>query len=327
VTANRRTVVLTTRTADFAADELEQISGIRVVKRYEIASAHADGLLARSLVDAGAWAVVAGGEPYTREVLEATPALEAILRWGTGSDAIDVTAATDSGVVVVTTPAVNAEAVADMTLALMLACLRRLPELDAAVRSGKWRPGGPSRDLAGSTVGVVALGAVGKAVIRRLRAFGCKVLAVEPNPDVAFCKEHDVELTDLDHMLPRADVLTLHAPLTAGTRHLIGAAQLEALPQHAVIVNAARGELIDQPALIDALGAGRIAAAGLDVFEHEPVAPGDPILLAPNTVLTGHRASYTELGIARTGEAVIANLRELLAGRLPASCLNPEAWN
>ncbi|MBV8221202.1 MAG: hypothetical protein JO325_22280, partial [Solirubrobacterales bacterium] len=240
-----RTVVLATRTAEYAAEQLERIPGIEIVKRYELSSAHADDELGRGLAEAGAWAVVAGSEPYTREVFDKTSELAAVLRWGTGSDAIDVAAATDAGVAVVTTPAVNAEAVADMALALMLACLRRLRQLDAEVRGGEWRPRGPSRDLAGATVGIVALGAIGKAVTRRVRGFGCRVLAVEPHPDVEFCRGHEVELTDLDHMLPRTDVLTLHAPLTPGTRHLIGAQQLRALPGHAVLVNTARGELVD----------------------------------------------------------------------------------
>lgn len=322
-----RTVVLATKSAEYAAGELEQVPGIELIKRYELASAHVDGGLGSGLARAGAWAVVAGGEPYTREVFEAAPQLEALLRWGTGSDAVDVAAATEAGVAVVTTPAVNAEAVADLALALMLACLRRLPQLDAGVRSGQWRPSGPSRDLAGATVGIVALGAVGKAVTRRVRAFGCRVLAVEPNADPDFCEQYDVELTNLDDMLPRIDVLTLHAPHTPATRHLIGAAQLDALPRHAVLVNTARGELVDQPALADALHSGQIAAAGLDVLEVEPPPPGDPILSAPNALLSGHIGSYTELGLARTGEAVVANLRELLAGNLPASTLNPEAWN
>jgi D-3-phosphoglycerate dehydrogenase len=159
-----------------------------------------------------------------------------------------------------------------------------------------------------------------------VRAFGCRVLAVEPNPDREFCARHEVELADLDAMLPQVDVLTLHAPLTPGTRGLLGARELALLPRHAVLVSAARGELIDQAALVEALRNHRIGAAGLDVFEREPPPPGDPILTAPNTVLSGHVASFTELGLARTGEAVMANLRELLAGTLPASCLNPEAW-
>jgi D-3-phosphoglycerate dehydrogenase / 2-oxoglutarate reductase len=322
MTANR-TVVLATGHAQHIRPELERIREIAIRERYELSGARGE-TLARGLD--GAWAVVAGSEPYTRDVLDQASALAAILRWGTGSDAIDISAATDAGVAVVTTPAVNAEAVADMALALMLACLRRLPELDAIVRSGKWRGLGPTRDLAGATVGIAALGAVGKAVARRLRAFGCRVLAVEPNPDRQFCGEHEIHLSTLDDMLPQIDVLTLHAPLTAGTRHLIGAPQLAALPRHAVVVNTARGELIDQPALVAALHDGQIGAAGLDVFEIEPVPPDDPILSAPNAILSGHLASHTELGLERTGEAVIANLRELLDGRLPPSCLNPEAW-
>jgi D-3-phosphoglycerate dehydrogenase len=319
-----RTVVLALHAAERVRDELEQIPEIETVERYELSSSHDDETLITGL--AGAWAVVAGSEPYTRGVLEATPELKAVLRWGTGSDAVDVAAATDSGVAVVTTPAVNAEAVADMALALMLACLRRLLALDAAVRSGEWRAGGPTRDLAGATVGIVGLGAVGRAVTRRVRAFGCRVLALEPNPDAQFVKEHEIELVDLHAMLPQVDVLTLHAPLTPGTRGLLGASELALLPRHAVVVNTARGELVDQAALAAALTDNRIAAAGLDVFEREPPAPDDPILSAPNTIVSGHLSSYTELGLDRTGEAVIANLRELLAGRLPASCLNPEAW-
>ena len=319
------TVVLALGAAERARPELEQIPEIEVVEHYDLSSAREDDVILRGLD--GAWAVVAGSEPYTRAVLEALPDLKAILRWGTGSDAIDIPAATDAGVAVITTPAVNAEAVADMALALMLACIRRLPELDAIVRSGEWRGLGPTRDLAYSTVGIVGLGAIGRAVTRRLRGFDCRVLATEPNPDLEFCREYEVELIDLDAMLPQVDVLTLHAPLIDGTRRLIGARELALLPRHAVLVNAARGELIDQAALVAALGSGQIAAAGLDVFEREPPARDDPILALPNTILSGHISSYTDLGLDRTGETVIANLRAALAGRLPSSCLNPEAWN
>jgi phosphoglycerate dehydrogenase-like enzyme len=259
-------------------------------------------------------------------VFQATSALTTVLRWGTGSDAIDVDAATRAGVAVITTPGVNAEAVADMALGLILACIRRLPDLDRAVRSGTWRPDGPARDLAGATVGVVGLGAIGRAVTRRLRGFGCRVLALEPYPDEEFCAQHEVELTDLERMLPRVDVLTLHAPSNETSRRLIGAQQLASLRPHAVLINTARGELVDQVALADALSRGVIAGAGLDVFEHEPVADDDPILRAPNTILSGHVSSYTELGLERTMQALLANLRAVVDGHLPESCLNPEAW-
>jgi D-3-phosphoglycerate dehydrogenase len=324
VSAAVRRVILTTASADRARQELERIDGIEVLARYELAHVRDPDELASGL--AGAWATVAGSEPYTAAVFHATSTLKAVLRWGTGSDAIDVAAATDAGVAVITTPGVNAEAVADMALALMLACIRRLPALDDAVRTATWRIDGPTRDLAGATVGVVGLGAIGRAVTRRLRAFGCRVLALEPYPDEDFCAQYEVELSDLESMLPRIDVLTLHAPANPGSRGLIGAPELRALPRHAVVINTARGELIDQAALAEALSDGDIAAAGLDVFAHEPVALDEPILRAPNTIVTGHVSSYTELGLERTKQALIANVQAALSGRLPESCLNPEAW-
>ena len=165
------------------------------------------------------------------------------------------------------------------------------------------------------------------AMSRRLRGFGCRVLALEPHPDHDFCAQHEVELADLEAMLPQLDVLTLHAPLTTASRHLIGARELGLLPRHAAVINTARGELIDQSALVAALEAGQIAAAGLDVFEREPVPSDDAILSAPNTILSGHISSFTELGLARTADAVLANLRDVLGGRLPASTLNPSAWD
>jgi phosphoglycerate dehydrogenase-like enzyme len=320
-----RTIVVTTPAGVRALPELRQIGGIALIERPELSQATDPNVLSKGLHEAGAWATVAGSEPYTAEVFQAVPELRAILRWGTGSDAIDIAAATDAGVAVITTPGVNAEAVADMALALMLACIRRLRELDAAVRDGSWRlKEGPTRDLAGATVGVVGLGAIGRAVVRRLRGFGCHVIALEPNPDREFCAEYGVELAELDELLPRVDALTLHAPAIDSTWHLIGARELALLPRHAVVVNAARGSLLDQAALAEALTAGEIAGAGLDVFEHEPVAPEDPIMSAPNALLSGHISSYTELGLDRTSEAVIANLRDLLDGRVPAGCLNPQ---
>lgn len=324
VSAAVRRVILTIEPAERARAELERIDGIEVVSRHELGRTRDPGVLAEGL--GGAWATVAGVEPYTRSVFAAAPDLKAVLRWGTGSDAIDIDAATEAGVAVITTPGVNAEAVADMALALMLACIRRLPALDRGVRSGTWRPDGPSRDLAGATVGVVGLGAIGRAVTRRLRGFGCQVIAVEPNPDRGFCAQHEVELTDLASMLPRLDVLTLHAPANPGSRGLIGARELESLPAHAVLINTARGELVDQTALARALQDGQIAAAGLDVFEHEPVPPDASILAAPNTIVSGHISSYTELGLERTKQALLANVEAVLDGRLPECCLNPEAW-
>ena len=138
--------------------------------------------------------------------------------WGVGFECIDLEAATEQGVLVLTTPGANAEHVADFALALMLACLRRLFEVDAAVRSGAWRLPVLGADLAGATVGLVALGQIGRAVARRLRGFDCRALAVEPDPDRYFCRRWAVEICSLEELLPQVDVLSLHAPLTPESR-------------------------------------------------------------------------------------------------------------
>ncbi len=319
------TVLLTTPSAEPYRRDLERLPGVSVRERYDLVGTQDEQPLAAGLEHA--WAVIAGSERYTRAVLEGARSLQAVVRWGVGFDAIDVAAATAAGVAVLVTPGANAEAVADMALALILACLRRLPELDAAVRRGRWRPAAIGGDLAGATVGIVGLGAVGRAVVTRVRGFGCNAVAVEPHPDDQFCAAHGVELTTLTELLPRVDVLTLHAPLTDATRHLLGARELALMRPHAVLVNTSRGGLIDQVALLAALRGGTIAAAGLDVFEREPVAPDDPLISLRNVILTPHVSSFTGSGMQRTAATVVTQLRELVAGRLPPGCLNPEAWD
>jgi D-3-phosphoglycerate dehydrogenase len=319
-----RRIILTASAAQLCRAEFDTLPGVQVAERYDLGDTVDGAALAEGIT--GAWAVVAGSEPYARATFAAAPQLRTIVRWGTGSDAIDIPAATEAGVAVVTTPGANADAVADLALGLMLACLRGLPELQAAVRSGAWRPGTLRRDLTGATVGIVGLGAIGRAVARRLRGFGCRILAVEPDPDRAFCQELGVEPISLRDALPQLDVLTLHAPLTSGTHHVLGARELALLPSHAVVINTSRGPLVDQAALTAALQSGAIAGAGLDVFEHEPLAPDDPLATLPNVITTGHVASFTRLGMGRIGEAVLAHLRRLLTGELPESCLNPAAW-
>lgn len=319
-----RRLVLTASAAELCRAEFDQLPDVEVVERYDLSDTADAERLMEGVADA--WAIVAGSEPYTRETFGAAPRLRTIVRWGTGSDAIDIPAATDAGVAVVTTPGANADAVADLALTLMLACLRRLPELQAAVRSGAWRDEMLSRDLTGATVGILGLGAIGRAVARRLHGFGCRMLAIEPRPDPAFCAEYGVEQADLHEALPQLDVITLHAPLTGATHHVLGAKELALLPGHAVVINTSRGPLIDQAALTTALQTGAIAAAGMDVFENEPPTVDDPLLGLPNVIATGHVASFTRLGMGRIGEAVLANLQSLLVGIVPDSCLNPAAW-
>ena len=272
---------------------------------------------------AGAWGVIAGSETYSRAVPEAVPTLRVIARTGVGYDAIDLDAANELGVAVVTTPGANAEAVADFTLALILACLRRTVEADAAVRAGRWRLGGPSADLYAATVGIVGFGRIGRAVARRLQGFDCRVLVFEPLPDQQACIELNVELMMLDEMLPQVDILSLHVPLSAETQHLIGERELRLMRRQAVLVNTSRGSVVDGSALAAALRQGAIAAAGLDVFESEPLSSDHELANLAGVVLSGHIASFTKGALKSVMSEVVTSLIELIDGRVPAGCINP----
>ena len=279
------------RNAGAALATLRQ-AGIEVVERYDAAHTKDPSIVIDALN--GAWGVIAGGaEPYTAEVLAGSHGLRVIARPGVGYEMIDLEAATNMRIAVFTTPGANDESVADYALTLILACLFRLMLVDRTVRSGGWRPIGLSRELFGSTVGIIGLGRIGRAVARRLRAFQCRIIAVEPTPDLEFCEQHGVELRSLNEMLPLVDVLTVHVPLTPSTRHLVGRPELGLLKRGAIVVNTARGGIIDETALIEAVEAGWISGAGLDVFEHEPLRAEHPVRSLPNVVLSGHVAALT----------------------------------
>jgi D-3-phosphoglycerate dehydrogenase / 2-oxoglutarate reductase len=300
-----------------------EAAGFELIHHYELDNTRNEALLADALD--GAWATIAGSEAYTRSLLQNAPSLKAIARFGVGYDGIDVSAATERGVVVLTAPGANADSVADFALTLMLACLRRLRAVDEAVRSGEWRLTELAGDLASATVGIVGLGRIGRAVATRLTGFGCRILAVESDPDLNFCAQLNIELAALDEILSEVDVLTLHVPLTGETRHLIGARELEVMQPTAVIVNTSRGGVVDEAALIDALASGRIGGAGLDVFADEPLPLDHPLSRLPNVILSGHAATFTRLSVQRITDAVVASLLQFHGGSLPSGCVNPEA--
>jgi D-3-phosphoglycerate dehydrogenase / 2-oxoglutarate reductase len=312
-----RRITIATHAAAQVADRLEDRGGIEVVRRFALA----DEPEARRRIEGlrRSWAVVAGTETYDREVLEALPELRAILRFGVGHDAVDLDVASQLGVAVYITAGSNANAVADLTLGLMLACVRRILILDRAVRgSGAW-PQGPSRDLSGATVTLVGFGSIGQAVARRLSGFGCRLLAVDPRRDRQVAQALGVTFVPLEEGLRRADLASLHTALEPGTQHLIGADELSLLSHHAVLINTARGALIDEHALVSALRSGQIAAAGVDVFEHEPVDPTHPLLGLPNVVTSGHTAAYSLDASHRTARAVEDCVLALLRGEDPTA--------
>jgi D-3-phosphoglycerate dehydrogenase / 2-oxoglutarate reductase len=251
----------------------------------------------------GCWGLIVGVDPVTAAVLDAGP-LQVVVRLGSGTDNVDLEAARRRGVRVATTPAANARSVAELAIGLLLALARHLILHDRNVRSGSWtRHTGV--ELAGRRLGVVGYGAVGRQVAGIARALGMEVVATDP-----MVREADVPLVDLETLLASSDAVTLHAPLTDDTRGMIGAAQLNRMRPHALLVNTARGRLVDERALAEALAAGRIGGAAFDTFEREPP-EGSPLLRMDNFVASPHAGGATVEAVTRAG---VAAVRELLAG-------------
>lgn len=267
-------------------------------------------------------AVLAGTELYTREILAAAPRLRAIVRFGAGYDAIDLNAADERGIVVATTPGSNHEAVAEHTLAMLLALARGFPRRDFMVRrSEPWRKI-PMPRIAGSTLGILGLGRIAKAFVRRLAGLQLgRILVHTPRPDHGFGAAHGIEFTTLDEVLRQSDFLSLHLPLTAETRGLINGDALARMKKGAIIVNTARGGLIDEVALHAALTEGHLAGAALDVFAAEPPDADNPLLKLDNVLLSPHIGgldddSYRDLQTKAAGIVI-----DLAAGRWPDGCV------
>jgi len=268
-------------------------------------------------------AVIASTDLFDASVFDACPNLKVIARTGVGVDAIDVSAATKAGVVVATTPGANEEAVADHALAMILTLQRRIGENDAAIRDGRWDRAGnltPS-DLYGATVGLIGSGVIGRAVVRRLLAFGTEVLVYDPFLDAA---PTGTELVDLPTLLSRSDVITVHAPLTDGTKGLLGSEEFAAMKRGSFVVNVSRGGIIDEVALAESIRSGHLAGAGLDTFEREPI--GDsPLLEFPTVLMSPHIAGLSHRSITAMTEQATQSVLDVLDGRLPASAVNPDA--
>ena len=266
---------------------------------------------------------------FDAATIAALPHLMAISNLAVGVDNVDLTAATGAGIPVGHTPGVLTETTADLAFALMMAVARRVVEGDQFVRAGRWRTWTPKlmlgRDVWGATLGIIGWGAIGQAVARRAGGFGMRILYVtRKGPDPAATNPVGAECVDLARLLRESDFISIHVPLTESTRHLIGAHELAAMKSTAIIVNTARGPVIDQAALAAALQTGRIAGAALDVTETEPIDPGDPLLKLSNVVITPHIGSASFATRLRMADLAVDNLLEVFAGRLPRRCANPE---
>jgi len=277
--------------------------------------------LAQDLKDADAL-VVRSATRVTSTLIDAAPKLRAIARAGTGVDNVDVTAATARGIVVMNAPGANSVSVAELAMALVLALARHVPAADAAMKQEKWEKkkflGEEVRD---KTLGLVGLGRIGQEVARRASAFGMKIIAHDPFISEQTASHFDVELVALDELFSRADYVTLHMPSTPQTRRLINAERLSGAKKGIRIVNTARGDLIDEAALADAIESGQVAGAALDVFEKEPTVD-HRLQLLPQVIATPHIAASTREGQELVGAETATALRDFLRDGVIRNAVN-----
>ncbi len=232
-------------------------------------------------------AVIAGSEPYPDSVIFGCPQLRVIARAGVGFDAVDLAACDLQGVVVTTTPGVNHHAVAEQAIAMMVSLSRDVVRRDRDVRAGVWtRESGPR--LWGQTLGLVGLGRIGQAVAVRADGLGMRVVAADPFIKPSAAADLDVDLLGIEELLCKSDYVSLHAPVDGQTQGMINSSTIQTMKPGARIINTARGQLIDESALIDALQSGHLGGAGLDVFDSEPLAADSPLMAMDNVILSGH---------------------------------------
>ncbi|MEP6645408.1 MAG: NAD(P)-dependent oxidoreductase [Acidobacteriaceae bacterium] len=257
--------------------------------------------------------------------LALAPNLRVIALHTSGSDNLDLDEATRRSILVTNVKGVNAEQCAEFAIGLMLCVVRQILTGDRAIRAGLWTSRTlTSMDIHGSTVGVIGFGRIAKAFVTRARCFGVRILVHTRTPDPALEKEFGIEYTSLDEVLTSADIVCLFSSLTKDTHHMIGARELSLMKASAFLINIARGELVDQQALLNVLRNGKIAGAGLDVFAVEPLLES-PFFALDNVVLTPHQAGLTHGGKLGAATRAARNALEVLQGGVPSDAVNPEA--
>jgi D-3-phosphoglycerate dehydrogenase / 2-oxoglutarate reductase len=303
--------------------ELEALAPLADV--IEVEARSPEGLLAvASQVDA---LITSWGVTIDRRIIEGLERCVVIGVGSVGVDMVDITAATDAGIVVTNVPDVFIEEVADHALMLLLGAVRRVRETDRMARDGEWFKGRPLLNhvprLMGRTLGLVGFGNVSRCVARRAQAFGLRVIAFDPYVGELTLSEAGVEPVSWGELLERSDYVSVHAPLNAETHHLLDGSAFARMKPGVVIVNTARGPLIDEADLITALHSGQVGAAGLDVLEREPPEPDNPLLSMPNVIITPHVASATTRMRPETRRRVGREVALVLRNRWPMSCVNP----
>jgi D-3-phosphoglycerate dehydrogenase len=314
-------VVLRHSLCEEAVRILEEVGDVSVVPRFI-----GEHELAELVRDCSG--VVLGGNRFGREAIMMAKGLKVISRHGVGVDNVDLEAATERGIVVTYTPGANADSVAEHTFALLLGLVRRVSLADRSIRDGGW---GSSEfmgfELIGKTLGIIGLGAIGSRVAKRGRAFEMNIMVYDPYVDQGSASALGAKLVDLETLLRGSDVVSLHASLTKETRHILTARELGMMRRTAILINAARGQLVDEEALIQALKEGVISGAGLDAFQQEPLPADHPLLKLHNVLLTPHVAAFTQEALARGDKMVAMDMTAVLMGRKPVHIANPKVLN
>ncbi|MFC1944041.1 C-terminal binding protein [Chloroflexota bacterium] len=279
-------------------------------------------------------AVITGGEPYSRRVIERLAKCRIISNIGIGYDGVDVEAATERGICVANVPDYCIEEMADHTIALLLACARKLVRLDKAVKEGKWDSVAkvtirsevmrPTFRLSGQTLGLIGLGRIPRCVVPRAKALGLEVTAFDPYIPKDIAEEAGVELVDLERLLTESDFVSVHAALTPESRQMMNAEAFGKMKSTAYFINTARGALVDEEALRDALSRGIIAGAGLDVMDPEPPSLDNPLLHMDNVIVTAHSANYSEDSAAELRRRPEEDVFRVLRGEWPRGFVNPQ---
>jgi D-3-phosphoglycerate dehydrogenase len=259
------------------------------------------------------------------ELLECASESDAMIIAFAGVDNIDMAAATEKGIVVTSAPGANSDAVADLTIGLFLALARQIPFADSSVKAGEW-PRIIGTQLNKKTLGIIGVGQIGKKVARRAVGFDMEILVYDVVEDGEFAEKTDARYLPLDEVLAKSDFISMHVPLIESTRNLIGARELGLMKQGAFLVNVARGGVVDEDALLEALNEKRISGAAADVFSQEP-AKGNPLLEMENLIATPHMGMYTREALIETGMMCVRNIVDALEGRRPQFLNNPEVFD
>ena len=267
---------------------------------------------------------MAGSERYSPDILTLAPRLKIIARTGVGYDAIDVPAASARGIAVTIAPGTNQESVAEQAFGLLLAITRKIAYYDRVIREGRWERDVVS-PIRGKTLGLVGLGRIGRAMVPRAVAFGMNVVAFDLARDDEFDLKHGLQRVLFERLLAESDVVSLHLPATAETRGIINRETLAKMKPGAILLNTARGPLVNESDLLDALNSGRIAGAGLDVFDPEPPLPTNPLLKHPHVVSSPHVAGIDSKSMDDMATLAAQCMVEVAKGTWPVACMvNPE---